>query len=320
MLLIVDGNHMAYRARYKYMLSNKGVDVSITYGMLHMINALLDKFPADALAICWDGGIPEHRRYAIPEYKANRHLEEDPLIHEDMVRQMQEISVILSMAGVVNLRRPGAEADDIIYHLAKMSREKTVIVTGDRDLLQAVDDNIRVYSPLRELLYSPKMVEEEYGVPLKQYVDWKALQGDSSDNIPGVTGIGEKTATKLFLEYKTLTGITNAALGINPAHKMTGKLADNITSFGLDRLAKNVYVMALYADRVGARLEIIRAEQGYFTSPSRQKFLKGYFMRNAFVSLIGCRLYGMSPKFRFPKLTSKLMRTPVVATRRMAVA
>lgn len=318
MLMLIDGNNMAHRARHAYNLSNHGTDVSVTYGVLSMINSLLSRYKVDHLAVCWDGGVPEHRRKAIPEYKANRHVNEDPMEYEDLVRQMRELSdYAFPMMGIMSVRREGAEADDLMYHMSKMVAGEVIIVTTDKDLIQAVDDRVSVLNPFHNALYDPAMVEDVYGVPVKLFIDWRALQGDSSDNIPGVTGIGEKTATKLFQEYGSLTAITNAAVGRNPSKNLNGKIATNITSFGFERICKNIFVMALYADRVGARRAIIEAVDNY--RPADPVRVKKYFLRNAFASLIGGPFVSRLGRLSSPQIVIGDMKIPVVPTIRRPV-
>jgi 5'-3' exonuclease len=218
---------------------------------------------------------------------------------------------------ITSIRRVGAEADDLLYHIAKMSIDPVTIITSDKDLIQTVDDNVSVYNPNHDKVYTPKEVLNTFGVSVEQYVDWRAIQGDSGDNIAGVPGIGEKTATKLFQQYKTLTGITNAAMGRNPEQAMTGKLAESIKEFGFDRIAKNIYITALYADRVGARLSIRYAERNW--TRLHPDYTKKYLLSNGFMSLLGSPIQGFQRKAQPPNLTEDAIRTPLVDCRRIAV-
>jgi len=314
--LIIDGNHLAHRAKYSFSLSNRGVDVSVTYGSLRVIQSWIRKFAPTTIVVCWDGGIPEYRRQALPEYKANRHKDDDPLVYEDFVRQLRELSdFALPIMGMVSVRIDGAEADDLMYHASRLITGKSIIATGDRDLLQAVSDKVSVFSPSHGagdgVIFTPEDVFQTYGISVASFVDWKALQGDNSDNIPGVPGIGEKTATKLFKEFGSLTGITNAAMGRNPEGELSGRIGDNIKSFGFERLAKNIYVMALYADRVGARKAIIESVDNYHGV--NKTLVKKYLMRNAFSSLMDGQFYSSLSRLVAPTLELKGVRVPIVA-------
>ena len=311
MILIVDGNNMAHRAKHSFSLSHNGVDVSVTYGFLRILLSMLNMFEVESVIVCWDGGIPEFRRKAVPEYKANRHKDDDPLVYEDFVRQLQDLSdYVIPMLGMVSVILEGAEADDLMYHASRLCRGESYIVSSDKDMLQAINEYVKVYSPFKETLYDADKVWDEYGVTLNNYIDWKAIQGDSSDNIPGIPGIGEKTATKLFKEYGTLTGITNAAMDRNPEATMTGNMQNRINSFGFDRIAKNIYVMALYADRVGARSAVLDAVYGW--KPFDKTRVKKYFMSQAFVSLLDGAIYSRLGKLERPAIDIAGVRIPLV--------
>lgn len=313
-VLVIDGNNLAHRCRHVFSLSYKGKDVSVTFGFLKVIDSLLAKFHPTSIMVCWDWGIPEYRRTAIPEYKAQRD-HGDPLEYEGFLRQLDELTEeALPLTGILSVRKQCTEADDLCYHAAKMMVDPVLVISSDKDLIQVVDGNVKVYNPARETIYTREKVKEEFGISYENYVDWRALQGDSSDNIPGVYGIGEKTATKLFQEYKTLTGITNAALGINPNGVLGGRLSDSLRSFGFDRISRNIFVMALYADRTGSRLAI--EDVVYDFHPADSVRMKKYFMRNGFSSLVLSQLADRLKKLQAPRLKGG-MRTPVVCCKRI---
>jgi 5'-3' exonuclease len=200
-----------------------------------------------------------------------------------------------------------------MYHAARMSREPAVIVSTDKDMLQAVTNKVSVLNPTKEIMYTPEIISKEFGIDVKTIVDWRALQGDSSDNIPGVQGIGEKTATKLFQEYGTLTSIVNAALGHHPTHNMTGKIKDNILAFGFERIVKNISITALYADRVGARKAILESLEMFV--PADKIRVKKYFMRNAFVSLLEGSFFNSISKLEKPRMRRKNLRIPIILSK-----
>lgn len=316
MLILIDGNNLAYRCRHVFSLSNKGVDVSVTYGFLRVLGSLINHFHATSVIVAWDGGVPEFRRQAVPEYKANRHHDDEDGYH-DFLRQMQELTdYALPMMGVLSVQNYGSEADDLLYHAAKISLDENVVVTSDKDLFQAVGDKTSVWNPAREKLYTLKNFEKEVGISKANYIDWRAIQGDPSDNIPGIHGIGEKTATKLFQEWGTLTGIVNAATGKNPKGKLTGAVADRILTFGFDKIIKNVYIMALYADRTGAKMSLLSTVEEW--TPADKIRVKKYLMRNAFTSLLESSFLGAISKLRRPELNQDV-RIPVICQRRYPV-
>lgn len=314
--LIIDGNNLAHRCRHVFHLSNKGVDVSVTYGMLHNISSLISRFQPESIIVCWDGGIPEFRRKAVPDYKANRD-HGDPLEYDNFLRQVDELcDYALPLMGIVSVQRCGIEADDLLYHASRIFRGDHLIVTGDKDLFQAVNSVTDVYSPSKETVIDMANFEEVVGVKREDYIDWRALQGDSSDNIAGVPGIGEVTATKLFKEFGTLTNITNAASGHYPGpEKLSPKIATSIASFGFDRICKNIYITALYADRIGSRFALTQAVSQWH--PANKDSVKKYLMRNAFVSLMDGLPFA-STKLRPPRIMRDV-RIPLVCETRNPV-
>jgi len=315
--IIVDGNNAAYRARYAYSLSNRGVDTSVTFGFLKMMSSYIAKWQPSSVVICWDGGIPEFRRQAVPEYKANRHKDEDPDAYEDFLRQMRELQhIVIPLSGMVNVYKKGAEADDFMYHASRMLDDEIIIITTDRDLLQCATNRISIYNPTKDLLYTPEIIEEEFGIKMQDIVDWRAIQGDSSDNIAGVIGIGEKTATKLIQEYGDLCTIYNAARGKSPRGKPSDRISNAIVSFGWDRLVKNIKITALYADRVGARQTIEKAVKEYKRLDD-DKFID-YLYKNAFVTLADGNFIHNLRKLQRPDIVDNGYRYPLVVKREAA--
>lgn len=303
---------MAHRARHTYELSNKGVDVSVTYGFLSMLRGYIKKWRPTSVVACFDGGIPEFRRRALPCYKANRHVDEDPIAYEDFIRQMRELhDYALPMMGITVVRARGVEGDDLMYHASRILEGESIIISGDKDLLQCCTDNVKVFNPnpKREKLYDRDAVEEEFGVPFKRFLDWRAIQGDSSDNIPGVVGIGEKTATKLIKEFGDLSGIYNAAMDRNPVGGVSDKLKFAIIEFGWQRLVNNILVTALYMDRTGSRKIVCEAIDA--SIPYDRERVKKYLYKNAFVSLLDVDFLGGLSKLSKPTVM-KDARIPII--------
>lgn len=323
-LLILDGNNLAYRCRYAFDLSNAGVDVSVTYGFLRTLFGYMRDFRPSSVIVCWDAGIPDYRRVRMPSYKTNRvRTEEDMLARQDFNRQIDELhGFALPLIGVATVKRFSIEADDLAYHAALMASEhydRIIVVSADADLLQCtlIGDNIFVLSPSKNELRGADYISNEHGIDPLLYVHWRALQGDSSDNIPGVVGIGPKTATKLFQQFRSLTGIFNAATGDNPIGKIEGKIGENIRAFGLSGLTANVYVMNLTYDRVGVRLALYE-ELTYYQRADRKE-MKKYFMRNAFVSLMEPDVYRAATRLAEPTLDFETIRMPLACGSRYPV-
>ena len=312
MLLIFDGNNFAYRAKYSMSLSHPStnMDVSVTFGVLKAITATIKKFKPDSVIVAWDGGIPKFRRESTPSYKVNRKAsrDDDPDDWKDFLRQMKELEEILPIFGIIPTRKRYCEADDLMYHAAKMYNGNSIIVTTDKDLLQAVDGNVSVYAPTKDILYTPRLLEEEIGLPINKYIDWRAIQGDKSDNIAGVKGIGEKTATKFLRQFGTLTNLIHVV--DNNGGGISDKMKEAINEFGWDNIVKNIYTMTLAYDRVGAKLEILEAVE-YFELWNRKK-VKQYLISQAFMSLLEPDVMRVLSNLKKPDMDYEHHRIPVI--------
>ncbi len=210
-LLLVDGSALVHRAYHAYPnLTNKeGKLINVIYGVGSMlISSLKDEEPTH-VAVAWDVKGPTFRHEEYIGYKATR-----PKTDEALLEQIPLTKEMIASFGIKEFERQGFEADDLIGSLAKKfydQVDEVVILTGDQDLMQLVNGKVKVLLPARgkvpAKLYGEAEVIERYGVKPKQIVDYKALVGDPSDNIPGVAGIGPKTASKLLQEFGDLEGI-----------------------------------------------------------------------------------------------------------------
>ena len=207
-IILIDGNSLAYRAFFalpETMKNAEGLPTNALYGFTNMLLRVLEDQP-DYAAIAFDLPVPTFRHKAYKEYKATRQKPPSTLI-----QQLPYLREIARTLGVKVFEKPGFEGDDLIGTLAKRSEEaglKVVIFSGDLDALQLVDDKISVLRTKTGITvleeFGPKEVEAKYGLRPDQLPDYKALRGDSSDNIPGIKGIGEKTATALLQQFGTL--------------------------------------------------------------------------------------------------------------------
>ena len=198
MNLIIDANNLAHRARHAYHLSFRGHDTSVTYGVMRMLVALIKKFEPSSVILCWDGGTPGFRKRHVPAYKAARKEKKKDPTWNEFITQLCELERILPHTGVLQVKRTGIEADDLMAHASRLVVGKALIVTTDDDLLQCVSRNVNVYSPIRDVMYTHANFVELIGYPVHQHVKAKVLQGDSSDGIEGVRGVGPKTVLKLL--------------------------------------------------------------------------------------------------------------------------
>lgn len=211
-LVIIDGHAIAHRAYHSIPpLSLNGQPVNALYGFYSMLLSSLDQLKPDYLLVCLDSPGPTFRNTEFIGYRAQRR----PTDH-DLVSQLPLLSETLEKTGIPNVSMGGFEADDLIGTLAKKAERKKfinqiTIITGDKDLMQLVNQKVSLFVPVRGLsetkTYDPDGVKEKLGVNPSQVIDLKALMGDMSDSYPGVTGIGPKTATDLLEKYQDLDNV-----------------------------------------------------------------------------------------------------------------
>ncbi len=234
-LYLVDASGYIFRAYYaiRPLSNSKGLPTNALFGFTNMILKLLKEQKPDLIGIVFDVARKTFRNEKYPEYKANR-TEPPP----DLVPQFPYFRKIVQALNLPVLELPNYEADDVIGTIAKNFEKKrweTVIVTGDKDMMQLVDDSILIFDSMKEKWIREPEVKERFGVGPKQVTDILGLAGDSSDNIPGVPGIGEKTATKLVLEYGSLEKV------LKNADKIKGKMGEKLKEFASQaRLSKEL--------------------------------------------------------------------------------
>ena len=209
-LVLIDGHSILNRAFYGVpeLSNSQGLHTNAVYGFLNIMFKVLDEEAADYIAVAFDLSAPTFRHKAYAEYKGTRKSMPD-----ELREQVPLIKEVLSSMNIPILTKEGYEADDIIGTIAKRYQSDEVFVSvlsGDRDLLQLSDTHIKIRIPKTSkgvttvYDYLPEDVMNEYGVTPKEFIDVKALMGDTSDNVPGVPSIGEKTATKIIQEYHSI--------------------------------------------------------------------------------------------------------------------
>ena len=211
-LALLDGHSLAYRAFYALpsdLATPAGQVTNAVFGFTSMLIKLLGDESPDALAVAWDLRGPTFRSERYPEYKAQRDKPPDLF-----ASQLPLIREVLDVMRINQVAVPGFEADDVIATLATQAKKEgweTVVVTGDRDAFQLAESAVTVLYTRRGISdtveATPGWIEERYGVTPSKYVEYAALRGDTSDNLPGVPGVGEKTASKLLANYGSLEGI-----------------------------------------------------------------------------------------------------------------
>lgn len=208
-LLAIDGNSILHRAFYGIkLLSNKnGVFTNAVFGFMNIYLKNFSEVKPDAVAVAFDMGVPTFRHEAVTTYKANRHG-----MPEELAPQLPIVKKLLTLMGVKVIECAGYEADDILGTLAKSCTEsgnQCFVLTGDRDSLQLINNNVTVLLTTNKdtIHYTHDRFIEDYGFEPINLIDFKALMGDHSDNISGVAGIGEKTASALIKEYTTVENL-----------------------------------------------------------------------------------------------------------------
>ena len=246
-LLLLDGHSLAYRAFFALPAENfsttTGQPTNAVYGFTAMlINVLRDEQPTH-VAVAFDRSEPTFRHEQYVEYKANRR--ETP---EDFRSQLSLIFEVLDALGIARLSAPGYEADDVIATLATRAENEgmdVLIVTGDRDVLQLVDGHVTALLTRRGITemsrFTPAAVEEKYGLTPQQYPDFAAIRGDPSDNLPGIPGVGEKTATKWIQQFGSLEEL------VNRVDEVKGKAGDALREH-LGDVLRNRQMTALVRD------------------------------------------------------------------------
>ena len=212
---IIDGMALIYRAHFAMiknpLITKNGQHTSAIYGFANSIFKLIKDENPDYLAIAMDCKEPTFRHKMYSEYKANREAMPD-----ELVSQLSLIDEMLDSMNIPVIKKPGFEADDIMGTLGRVASAKgitTYLVSGDKDLMQLVSDKVKLYTPASRFsptkIYHESDVFDKWGVKPNKMIEFLALLGDSSDNIPGVDGIGKKTASKLLSEYGSIDEIIN---------------------------------------------------------------------------------------------------------------
>ena len=249
-LILVDGTALAYRAHFGFirnpLINSKGENTSASFGFTNMLMRMVKEHQPDYIGVAFDTSAPTFRDKKYAEYKAQR-----PGMPEELRSQLPRIKEILKALNIAVLQQDGFEADDVLAGLAKQAEARgwmSYIATGDKDLLQVVTERIKVIKPRLgksdESIYGPEEVFKEYGVTPDKIKDIFALSGDTADNVPGVPGIGPKTATELILQfgsfddlYKNLDKVKKPRIkNLLEEHKDQARLCKELVTLHLDQL------------------------------------------------------------------------------------
>ena len=206
-LVLVDGYSFLFRAYHSMpaLTNSEGVVIGAVYGYSNMILKLKNTLKVSHLAVIFDHGEKTFRNEIYDQYKANR-----PPAPEDLIPQFPLVRDVTNAMNIKSIEKKGYEADDLIATISKSAKKQGInvtIVSSDKDLTQLVDDQVKMYDPMKQKVIDKEAVHEKYGVYPAKMLDLLSLTGDSADNIPGVPSIGPKTAAELLNNYNTLDGI-----------------------------------------------------------------------------------------------------------------
>ncbi|MBF0483721.1 MAG: DNA polymerase I [Candidatus Omnitrophica bacterium] len=204
---LIDGHALCYRSFYAIaeLATSSGQATNAVFGFVNILNKILKDFKPEYMAICFDSKKKTLRKELFADYKIQR-----PPMPEKLIEQIPVIKKVVAAFNIPSFELAGFEADDIIATLAKEASQQnveTVIVSDDKDMFQLVDDKVKVFSPRREVMFSREEVKEKMGIYPEAIADYIGFAGDSSDNIPGVNGVGKVTAVNLLTQFGSLDGV-----------------------------------------------------------------------------------------------------------------
>ncbi|HJW76610.1 MAG TPA: 5'-3' exonuclease H3TH domain-containing protein, partial [Thermoleophilia bacterium] len=305
-LFLVDGNSLAYRAYFalpETIATSEGFPTNALYGFAAMLIKVLAEFAPASVVVAWDARERTFRHENYEEYKAGRRPMPDLL-----QQQWPYFEDLVAAFGLPSLKKEGYEADDILATLAEEAKRqgvKSVVVTGDRDMLQLVDDDISVMANTKGVsevvVYTPQKVVERYGVTPDKVPDFIGLKGDSSDNIPGIPGVGEKTAAQLVQQFGSVEDLYEH-LAEAGSPKRQALLAEHEQAARLSKqLAQQVTDVPLEAD-----VEALIGGRGYAPPlTSLEEFFNRFEMASLarrVRELVGAEAAPQATGFALPKL------------------
>ena len=235
--ILIDGHSIAFRAFFALgdLKTKKDFPTSVIHGFTMMLKKVVEDYNPDQLIIAWDVSRNTFRTKLYKDYKANRSSSPD-----SFKIQIPELKKIITGFNIAQVSKENYEADDVLGTLAKKmssKQNKVYILTGDRDSFQLIDKNINIIYTKKGIseteIIDVKTFKSKYGIEVHQYIEYLALKGDTSDNIPGVPGIGEKTALELLKKYKDIEGIYNHLEELKPKQKEN--LSNNIKQVSLSK-------------------------------------------------------------------------------------
>ncbi|QMV48681.1 putative 5'-3' exonuclease [Bacillus phage phi18] len=298
MHMLIDGNNLAHRVFHtpqSSLTKKDGTPSGVILGVINSIKGLLEKFPdTEAVTVMWDGGRSEWRKELYPDYKAQRDYGEDDEekaeAYQGLWDQIAELHKNLPKLAVDSVKLEGYEADDLIALMTKQleSLNKNVlIVTSDKDMLQLVSEKTSVYSPYKDLVIGLSNFVDNTGVELSAYMGYRSLVGDTSDNIIGVPGIGEKTAQNLMKKYGHIDNILSSTGTVRKELMKSKRNARIFEPENLKRLGINNKIMNFnYIPKDEKIMEYIELLSESIPEPMNTSEFKRWVMEWQFLSII----------------------------------
>ena len=300
--LVFDGHNALWRLQMRLPeLTANGKPVQVVYGFLRLLRSALSQFEPNVALVCWDSGRSKYRKKLFPEYKANRdehHKDDRTFAQANM--QLETIKGLLKYLNVAQLTYPDTEADDLIgIACYDLEGEKTII-SSDKDMLHLVSEEVSVWSPIKTQLYTHKNFKDLTkvmegpnkifsGLSPKQWLEFRALTGDPSDNIPGVApGLGEQTARELIDRFGSIDNLYSSSVE-KKVHKMGNRYALLYSEGAKERVYRNLLLMDLSLPlHREDYLQIAKVLQSNFQKRKKvdRRFLRDYFNEQKFESLL----------------------------------
>lgn len=287
--VIFDAHNALWRLAKRMPILTAGTEqIQIVYGFLRLVKATIDDFEPNAALVVWDGE-PVLRQHIFPGYKKRRVAKREERDHKKeragVMRQADIIKQTLGYLAINQIWLKNSEADDLIAIACRALDGKKIIVSADHDMLQLVNEDVRVYSPMKGILYTHKNFEKKLGLTPRQFLEVRALIGDKSDEIPGVAkGFGEKTAKQLIVKYGNVANLMLPKIE-RKAKKLGSRHALLYEEGAFDLYRRNMTLMDLSIIHSKSARNLLRETMAQKRTVNRIAVLE-YFKKKKFQSML----------------------------------